>query len=186
MPVFNTLLLLSDLRAEIESQIARAKELQSLSPENLLQIPASGGWSIAQVIEHLNTYNAYYNPEIRAGLARSNNAFDPVFPSGILGNYFTNSMLPKSGKVKNKMKAFKNHSPAPNLNVIGVINDFIDHQTELLRLIEAAKKTDLGKIRIPISISRLIKLKLGDTLRFLIAHQQRHFVQIDNITVSLH
>ena len=36
----------------------------------------------------------------------------------------------------------------------------------------------MGKIRISISISRFVKLKLGDTFRFLIAHEQRHFVQV--------
>jgi hypothetical protein len=43
-----------------------------------------------------------------------------------------------------------------------------------------ALSTDMGKLRLPISISKLIKLKAGDTFRFLIAHQQRHFVQLQN------
>ncbi len=185
MPVFNTLHLLADLKGEIENQITRVKELAFHSTEVLLRVPPSGGWNVAQVIEHLNTYNVYYNPAIKSGLGISKHGFNPKFSSGILGNYFTNSMLPKSCTIKNKMKAFKNHSPLSDLDPAYVSSDFIAHQTELLSLIEAASKTDLGKIRIPISISRLIKLKLGDTLRFLIAHQQRHFVQIENILAAL-
>lgn len=33
------------------------------------------------------------------------------------------------------------------------------------------------KIRIPISINQLIKIRLGDSLRFVIYHNQRHFQQ---------
>jgi len=38
----------------------------------------------------------------------------------------------------------------------------------------------LNTIRVPLSISKLVTLKLGDTFRFLIAHEQRHFIQARN------
>ncbi len=38
----------------------------------------------------------------------------------------------------------------------------------------------MNVIKIPLSITRLVKLKLGDTFRFLVAHEQRHFVQARN------
>ena len=55
---------------------------------------------------------------------------------------------------------------------------FLAHQEELLRLVQAAGRADLGRVRVPISLTPLIRLKLGDTFRFVIAHQQRHFQQI--------
>jgi hypothetical protein len=76
------------------------------------------------------------------------------------------------------MKATKSHSPPLNLNPVEVIAYFEESQRELLGLLKKAERADLAKIRVPISISRIIRLKLGDTFRFLIAHQQRHFVQI--------
>jgi hypothetical protein len=42
-------------------------------------------------------------------------------------------------------------------------------------------KVDIGAIRIPISISPLIRLKLGDTFHFLVAHQLRHLEQVKRI-----
>jgi hypothetical protein len=61
-----------------------------------------------------------------------------------------------------------------------VISNFLDQQFTLLNLLQDAKRKDIGAIRTPVSISRVIKLKTGDTFRFLIAHEQRHFIQIDN------
>ena len=58
-----------------------------------------------------------------------------------------------------------------------VISEFIDQQEKLLQLLEAAAKVDLNKVRIPISISKLIKLRLGDTFNFTVAHQNRHVLQ---------
>jgi uncharacterized damage-inducible protein DinB len=38
---------------------------------------------------------------------------------------------------------------------------------------------------VPISIAKFIKIRLGDTFRFLIAHQQRHFAQVANTLKAL-
>jgi hypothetical protein len=108
------------------------------------------------------------------------------FTPGTFGNYFTNMMKPKNVyEVKNKMKAQKGYAPPLGLNVDVVVKEFIQHQQKLLQLLEISKKRNLSDIRIPISISKLIKLKLGDTFRFLIAHEQRHMIQARNAVHAL-
>jgi hypothetical protein len=103
------------------------------------------------------------------------------FNSGALGNYFTNMMRPKNVfEVKNKMKTQKSHAPDNNLQPDKVLNEFEEQQQKLLQLLEVARNKNLNKIRIPISISKLVRLRLGDTFRFLIAHEQRHFIQARN------
>ncbi|WP_315818042.1 hypothetical protein [Paraflavitalea speifideaquila] len=90
-------------------------------------------------------------------------------------------MLPKeNGVVTNKMKAPKDHRPSPDVDSLKVLNEFMAQEKLMLELINQARHTDLNKIRIPISIAKFIKLKLGDTFRFLVAHHQRHFVQVAN------
>jgi uncharacterized damage-inducible protein DinB len=69
----------------------------------------------------------------------------------------------------------------PNsLNVDTVLKEFLAGQDKLQQLLEQAKGKDLAKIHIPITLTKLIKLRLGDTLRFLIAHEQRHMIQARN------
>jgi hypothetical protein len=55
---------------------------------------------------------------------------------------------------------------------------FIEHQEQLLKLLKKAKEVDLGKIKLSISISKWVKLNLGDVFGFFVAHNERHIVQL--------
>jgi hypothetical protein len=91
-------------------------------------------------------------------------------------------MLPKpDGTVTNKMKTFKNHNPQPELDVRRVLQEFEQQEVLLLQLLNKAGGVNINRNRIPISIASFIKLKMGDVFSFIIAHHQRHFVQIENI-----
>jgi len=173
--------LAEQLKADTRRIILQTHHLLQQDPGVLTESPAPGKWSVAQVIEHLNTYGRYYLPLIQKALKESQHAPALEFKSGWLGNYFTNSMLPnKQGKVTNKMKAFKGHIPSPDIDSKQALDEFLKQQALLLELLEKAPHSDINAIRIPISISKMIKLKLGDVFRFIIAHHQRHFVQIEN------
>jgi hypothetical protein len=76
-----------------------------------------------------------------------------------------------------KMKAFKNHVPKNNLNAHEVISKFITQSEALLNLIKAANDKDINAIKIPISLTAFIRLKLGDVFQFIIAHNARHIAQ---------
>ncbi|MNY06764.1 DinB superfamily protein [compost metagenome] len=75
------------------------------------------------------------------------------------------------------MKTFQNMNPLNSQLDKRVIDEFVDQQNELLRLLETSRKVSLNKTRTSISISKWIRLKLGDTLRFVIYHNQRHMAQ---------
>ena len=83
-------------------------------------------------------------------------------------------------EVKNKMKTQKKMSFPNSLHVETVMKEFLEGQDKLLRLLEMAKGRNLAKIKIPITISKMIRLRLGDTFRFVIAHEQRHMMQARN------
>jgi hypothetical protein len=178
--------LLDRLKADTRQVIMEAKILLQNDPELLTRQPAPGKWSIAQILEHLNAYGRFYIPEIRKALDESNLSPELKYNSGWLGNFFTNSMKPTAEKkVKNKMKAMKDYTPTPDLDSKTVIDEFIHQQQEMLNLLEISAQKNFGRIRIPISITRFIRLKLGDTFRFLIAHNQRHFIQCENTINTL-
>jgi len=175
---------IQQLQAEVRQLILSANRLMRMDPELLTTQPAEDKWNVAQVLEHLNSYSHYYLPELKKGL-RSHKDPVPFFKPGFLGGYFTKMMQPKEGKVTNKMKAPKGHRPAGDIDIQPALHLFIAQQHELIELLELAKKKNINAIRIPISISRIIKLKMGDVFAFLIAHEQRHFVQIQNVIASL-
>lgn len=180
MKKIQTKAFLGKLEADTREILLQTKRLHQLDPGILCTQPAPGKWSVAQVLEHLNTYGRYYLPLMESLMRNTQTTPTEYFKPGFLGAFFTRSMLPKKGEVKNKMKTMKGHSPQPDIDSHRVITEFTEQQHRLLEILERASLADLQKVRVPITLTRLIKLQLGDTLSFLIAHHQRHFVQIEN------
>ncbi len=187
MPLYNSQNLLDTLEKNVEQTIRKATYLQSLKGATLALAPGEGKWSVLQVLYHLNSYNNYYLPHITDALNKGRKLPAAAsFKPGLIGNYFAKMMQPgNDGKIKNTMKAPKDHIAILGFSDVKAIADFIAGQQRLLQLIKAARKANMTRITVPISISKFIKIRLGDTFRFLIVHQQRHFVQIDNTLTAL-
>lgn len=178
MATMNSNTLLTQLQSDIRQIILQAEKLKALSSEHLQQTPQPGKWSVAQVLEHLNMYARFYTKAIEEKITGREGTAKTAFKTGWLGNYFYNMMLPQNGAVKKKMKAPKKAVPVAQPNGPQMLHEFIAHQHQLLNLLQICKTVSLNT-RIPISISKFIKLKLGDTFRFITAHEQRHFLQIE-------
>jgi hypothetical protein len=177
--------LLDRLENETRQIVLQTNYLLQQDPEFLLRQPGPGRWSVAQVIEHLNSYGRYYLPLLQQALEKARPSTRAEYKPGWLGDYFTNMMLPKDGAVKNSMKAFKNHRPSPDIDSKKTLDEFLQQEQWLLQLLAKSRNADIARIRIPVSIARMIQLKAGDTLRFIIAHHQRHFVQIENTLLEV-
>ncbi|RCR70941.1 DinB family protein [Larkinella punicea] len=190
MPAFQPNDLLGQLARETQTLVELVlTEFSPLSVDELNHQPAPDRWSIAQCLDHLNSYGHYYLPQLEAAVLKGEKESiraASTFRSGWLGNYFANSMRPKAdGSIGLKMKAVKEHTPVSNLNASAVLAVFLEQQHALLELLERAKVVNIQKLRIPISIARFIRLSVGDTFRFLIAHEQRHVLQARRVSSEL-
>jgi uncharacterized damage-inducible protein DinB len=181
MKKFKSEELIDQLEADVRQLIAAAEHLQQADNVKLSYPPEEGKWSAAQALEHLNMYNRYYLPAIEKAMVHIPKEVNAWFVPGFFGNYFTKMMMPKNVyEVKNRMKAMKGYRPDRGINVEGVFKEFYEHQNKLIQLLETARKRNLEQVRVPTSISTMIRLKLGDVFRFLIAHEQRHMIQARN------
>jgi hypothetical protein len=184
MATFHSATLLDTLAADVRQILVQTESLKGYSEEEWRQQPAVGSWSIVEVLAHLNFYARFYIDAMETQLNGHRTQAQDTFRPGFFGNYFTKVIGPSpDGQVRNKMSSPADARPlAPeSLDSKAELQEFIDHQHQLLNLLKIARSADLGKIRVPISLTRFIKLKLGDTFRFLIAHEQRHFQQIDRV-----
>lgn len=182
MPPLKIQSLIDSLQKDVQHTLAQTRALQELPAKDLLQQPEQGKWSIAQVLEHLNAYNRFYLAVIEKAMQGNRMSMVAEYKPGWLGNYFTKLMQPKEdGTLAKKMSAPKAYNFGPVLDAEKVVQEFIIGQQKLETLLQKAGKVDLGRVKTPISISSVIKLKLGDTLRFLVAHQMRHFLQINRV-----
>lgn len=171
--------LIQDLIESTQININQAQKLHTLSIENLNWRAEKDSWSILECFEHLNLYGDFYIPEIKSRIENSKTVPEKNFKSGILGNYFAKSMLPK--EKLNKMKTFKDKNPIDSTLYKTNIDRFISQQEEILNLLDQSRKIDLNKTKTSISISKLIKLKIGDTFRVVVYHNKRHIMQAEKI-----
>ena len=109
MMELNTKKLLSELYAMVNSHIEEINLLLTLSDDDLQYKKSEKSWSVIECIEHLNRYGEFYIPEIKNRIEKSTHQKSEICKSGVLGNYFAKSMLPK--KKLNKMKTFKDKNP---------------------------------------------------------------------------
>lgn len=169
--------LISDLTARTKNMVQRAQQLLELSEATLNTKPSADSWSALECIEHLNRYGDFYLPEIQQRMGKAPKNTTGRFKTGWLGNYFAKSLLPKPKL--NRMKTFPSMDPAGSQLDKSVLTTFLKQQQDLLRLLEQAKTVDLTRTKTSISISSWIKLRLGDTFRVVIYHNQRHMEQAE-------
>jgi len=168
-------LLLEQMEAEVEKHIDTAVSLlQNQSSAVLTKSSGAQNWSIAQCLWHLNSYSTYYHSAIEREIKKADKGNgDEFFTSGFLGNWFVKLMKP--GKLK--LKAFAKHSPPMDVDGNMEVALFIQLQEDLLQLLRNSREANLNKIKIPISITSLVKLPLGDVFQFVIMHNERHLQQ---------
>ncbi|MDQ6608615.1 MAG: DinB family protein [Bacteroidota bacterium] len=181
MAKFKTEELIKDLEKDVRRIKEAADFFSSADKNKLVYSPDKGKWSVVQVLEHLNAYNRHYLPIMEKHLSVITHDTNAWFNSGFWGDKFVKMMKPKNVfEVKNKMKTSKKMSFPNSLNIDTVLKEFLEGQDKLLQLLGMAKGKELGKIHVPITVTSLIKFRLGDTFRFLIAHEQRHMIQARN------
>ena len=151
--------------------------------ESFLQMPIeelkwkfdSKSWSILECIAHLNLYSEFYLPELKRAINKNIKPSSYLFYPGYVGDYFVKTIQYK--QKLNKMKTALPMDPIGSILSKEVLRHFIYEQEQVIDLLIDAKDVNLNKIKTSISISKWIKLKLGDTFRFVVYHNQRHIYQ---------
>ena len=171
--------LIQDLIERTRININKSEKLSLLPIEKLNYRVEKESWSILECFEHLNLYGDFYIPEIKQRIESSKTKPKENFKTGLLGNYFAKIMLPKEDL--NKMKTFKDKNPIGSKLDKSIIERFILQQKQLVNLLDKSRAIDLNKTKTAISISKLITLKIGDTFRVVVYHNDRHLVQAEKI-----
>ena len=175
----NSIDLLNGLKKDVAAIIRQTETYLHLPDDVLNARPSAESWSILECFEHLNRYNRFYNAAIDARLRLEKNEISQNVKSTWLGRKSIESMHPSNLK---KQKTLKHLNPVSSSLLRGVIGEFVEHQKQLLRLLEVAKRSDLNRIKIPIEFFRLLKMTLGEAFQFVIVHEQRHFLQLERIS----
>lgn len=186
MTTFNKKNLLLELHDRLELVRNNIQPFCRLTEEQLNHRPEADKWSIAEVFEHLNITHGIYLTAINKVMANAPINNKDKFNSSWLGNWAYDLIIPRPDGSVFKMKAPKKlHSKSAALNGKAVLEKFQRQLEEFDHIIELSAYVDLQKVKIPFSFTNLLKLRLGDNLRFIVAHSERHLLQAQRLLQSV-
>ncbi|MCB2409180.1 DinB family protein [Hymenobacter lucidus] len=158
-----------ELRATVDTQ------LRPLSSRQLNFKPSATSWSVLECLEHLNRYSRFYNAELAKALHGQNQRYNPHEVGFTwLGRKSYDTVRPDNGQ---QHKTIKHMNPAGSALGPAVLQEFLEHQEQLLEVLGAAKGANLNRKAVRIEFFRLLKLRVGEALQFVVAHEQRHVQQ---------
>jgi uncharacterized damage-inducible protein DinB len=163
---------------------ARLESLRSVPAARLSAAPAAGGWSAAEVLEHLCVAADSYLERLerivadRAG-RRVDDLEKQAWRPSLAGRLLVVAM-----ESERKTRAPKIYRP-PGPPRDAVVAAFIGRQERLTRLLHATRDLDWRRTRFVSPVSPLVRMNLGDALLVLVRHAERHWGQIERTLQSL-
>lgn len=179
----------NEVRSITERNILIVKQKMSgLSDQQLRWKPTETTWNLLEIAAHLNEYAVFYHKAFLRRMEKTRFR-EPRenFVSSPLGRSAWISMkLGNAKNVKRKFNAPKLYNPTatPSLVKGNDVVTLLNGQRELLEILDKAAHVNIRKVKVPISISKIIRLRLGDALLFVGYHNERHFQQALNLMKS--
>jgi hypothetical protein len=139
--------------------------------------PAPARWSISECLEHLNVAARLYWPILVAAINQGRVKgwmSEGPYKHGWFGNIFVRAAEPP---VKTRYRAPRRFRPPADLPLAQVYPQFLSFQNRLLDLIIDANGVDLGRPKVQLPATKLVKLSLGQGFALVTAHERRHLWQ---------
>lgn len=178
-----------DLYQQLRTEANEAREriesiVMPLDLAKLHEHPEPGGWSVAQVMEHLCVADEKYEDRLNHMIKtapRDQSSMSREWKSSFIGGMIAESLLKPR-----KLKAPKVFEPGPTPRD-GIVEVLLSREKNFVKAMDAAASLDWRKLRIksPALPSWAPSMNLGDGFRIHIVHLTRHSHQIERIAGKL-
>ncbi len=168
---------LNDLRTRIRAHVERVETIYAeLEPAQLLWQPSAKEWSVLHCFDHMALTFDYYRPRIDNALQS---------PAPLLGN--PDVYAPSRwGRIYMYFSINPRYSfpTAAAITPVAqpdrtVFDRYLGAQAALLDDLERVGAVDLARTRIP--IEKGVRFNLGDVFKFLVYHDEVHFLQAQGV-----
>ena len=163
-------------------QLGKVQDLRASFAGVLDAKPDPKTWSIAEVIQHLNLTFDLYLPRIVEGLKDAADAEEVMdeYPLSAMTALMIKGTAPKGNKRKWHSKTFKFFVPDVK-NEEETFSRFEDQHRLFVDLLKRMRHKQHAKVKIVSAAGPMLKFRLGEAAAFLLAHQERHLVQADEV-----
>ena len=168
---------LSECLASLEELEKEAQVLlQKISLEQFNWKPSPKAWSVAECIAHLLIVFSKYEPAVNQALSKEIQQEESIaYKPTLLGKIFFNFVKPN---YKIKIPAPSALKPLKSNYDLEIIDLYFEYLGKVKKFIQASESKNLNKIKIPSSVSKLIRFNLGDYFKIEVWHNLRHFQQM--------
>ena len=136
-----------------------------------------------EVLQHMNLSSGHYLRILQGLYGDENNnlRFRTSFTPGRWGDYFARAMQPRpDGAIGWRMRTMDRFTPTPvQVEATKALDVFEAMCHGFIGLLERARTRGLEGEKVTSTLGPILRLKVGDAFRFPIAHQTRHFLQIE-------
>jgi hypothetical protein len=172
-----------ELSEKLERQSAIIEELKQLDEKTLTKQPADGGWSATECMVHMNLAMEIYLDQFESMKGRLKPANGPYKPTFLARKLIQSQPPDKKGMIRFKIKTMKrldpHHSDLPADR--SALDRLEDNLSRLRQFTEMMQGKDPKSFKVKTVLGPMLKLYAGDAVRFISAHNERHFRQIQNI-----
>ncbi|HEY0049440.1 MAG TPA: DinB family protein [Pyrinomonadaceae bacterium] len=158
---------------------AKAK-FGNLSPGQINWRPSAEGWSVGQCFEHLIKTNKLFDDELDKIAAgnRKNSFWESWSPLTSIGGRFLIKSLKSDER---KFKAPTRKIVPPSEIGANIIEQFAEHQQEVIEKIKRTENVDWRKTVITSPFMKLMTYSFADGLQVVVEHEKRHLRQAERV-----
>lgn len=172
---------ITNLSVKNQSQKKFVTGLQELSFAELTKKKDEKTWCVLECVEHMNKATELYLNQMDKKMHLLKPDEKHVFKKTWLASKFTNGLAPTpEGEIKNKMKTTKVFRPSGEMTP-STLDQFLNNADRIEKILVQAKNMDLRSFKVTTALGPILKFYLGDALDFILAHNDRHVVQIKTI-----
>ena len=170
--------LAQQVKRDVNEANRRVQDFRQLPDKALRYRPQPDQWNVLDCLEHVNLFYADYFSRMETAINHANLSRGDTYVPGFFGKRMVSDLRPRQGQRRMKIKTFKRMSPATDQRAPASIFDaFFQHHTQLLHLLDQSLPLDWNRVKVPSAVGPLLRFKLGDCFRLLIAHTDRHLCQ---------
>lgn len=169
---------LQEVRQQLNEVNRQISDFQQLDEEALRYRPGPGRWSVLDCLEHINLFYADYFSRMEPAIHQAVPSGRTQYTPGFFARRMIHGLRPKQGKRTMKIKTFKAMTPATDEKTPEQIFDILwQYHARLEQLLTEAEALHWDRIKVASAIGPLLRFKLGDCFRLLMAHTERHLLQ---------
>lgn len=177
---------LRDLINQFEISKAELNNLlEGVTEDQFNKRPGSGGWSIAECVDHLIVTGKDYTRQIENGLRKAEKKklfLKGPYKFSWIGKNFIRNVEPP---VKRKFKNPARWTPEAKHSLLKIKDEYIALQNRYIELLNKCRGFDILKVKLPSPATSLLRFSIYEMFHVNAAHQRRHLWQAENVKKSI-